>query len=87
MKLNDFYGYNDDVIDVRPKKGSAASKGVTEPEYPTTDSSDKGDPAGPRQRAPKELIDEPTGDIGSEMQPAMRGYGKVQKKVNQWKVR
>ncbi len=26
-------------------------------------------------------------DIGEEMQPVMRGYGKVQKNIKQWRVR
>ena len=26
-------------------------------------------------------------EIGEEMQPAMRGYGKVQKNIKQWRVR
>jgi hypothetical protein len=35
----------------------------------------------------KTVIFEPYEDIGSEMQPAMRGYGKIQKGIRQWRVR
>lgn len=32
-------------------------------------------------------VEDGEGDIGLEMQPAMRGYGKVEKPLRQWKVR
>lgn len=47
-------------------------------------------PKGDLEQSDKRLIEDVNdgeGDIGSEMQPAMRGYGKVSKRLNQWKVR
>ncbi len=36
----------------------------------------------------KRLEGDPKGDIGVEMQPVMKGYGKaMQSRVNQWRVR
>lgn len=37
--------------------------------------------------ADKRLTEEPSGDIGYEMQPSMRGYGKVEKGLKKWRVR
>lgn len=66
----------EDVIDLRKAKAPETKKPDLNVNTITVDTSDK------------ELsYDEPTGDIGEEMQP-LRGSGKaMQKKINQWKVR
>jgi hypothetical protein len=49
-----------------------------------------GDGKGDLEQPDKRLIEDPEnaeGNIGYEMQPAMRGYGKVTKSLNQWRVR
>lgn len=49
--------------------------------------SGEADPKGDLNVPDKTLINEPSGDIGEEMQPAMRGYGKISKNLNKWRVR
>jgi hypothetical protein len=69
--------YEADIEDVR-------KDAVKRPKNPTDQPVESG--KGDLEVTDKTVIFSPD-DIGEEMQPVMRGYGKVQKNIRQWRVR
>lgn len=88
MNLKDMPPDYDQIEDLRLEtvlKGMRGKAPRPRPKPDVSEAAPKGDFNPPEE---KELSEEPKGDIGSEMQPAMRGYGRaMEKKVNHWKVR
>lgn len=84
MNLKDFPPDYSQIIDMRPgaskktAEAPVAVKGdleIPESDIPKTDYENPYDPNAPIE------------DIGFDQQPVMRGYGKVEKNIKQWRVR
>lgn len=81
MRLKNMPPDYENIIDLRTESGDGSTlkgKGdleIPDSMIPKTDYDDPYDPNAPIE------------DIGSDQQPLMKGYGKVQKNLKQWRVR